>query len=198
MKLSSRVLDAIDCVRQHQTLNDLGNRAALVTNLVFMYQVIKASERLLVEAANESTGRLKDYYEIHLEEEREHEKWLAEDLATAGIDVNAVAPIRLAVELAGTQYYLIKHHNPASLLGYMAVLEAFPFDVALLEKLEKLHGKELLRCLRYHAINDQYHRVELLQVIDEVDDEEVLRNAVNTQMYLNRFAEELKKMMETK
>lgn len=198
MTPSERVINAIKEVRKQQPLIALSNKGVMLTNLIFMHQVIKASERLLVEAAAEATGRLKDYYTSHLEEEREHEKWLADDLATAGIDVKDITPIRLAVELAGTQYYLIKHHNPASLLGYMAVLEAMPFDLVALERLEQLHGKDLLRCLRFHAIHDQEHKVELLKVIDEINDDDVLRNAVNTQMYLNRFAEELNKMMETK
>lgn len=186
---SETVISAVSAIRTKATPVDLSDRSRLITNLVFLYQVIKASERLLVEAAVEATGRLKQYYISHLEEEREHEKWLAEDLLAEGIDVETVPPIRKATEMAGSQYYLIKHVNPACLLGYMAVLEGFPHPVEAVEHLKKLHGDRLTRTLHYHAIHDQDHRKELFQVIDEVAHPDILRNAIQTQIYVNELSE---------
>lgn len=150
-----------------------------------------ASERLLKEAAEEATGRLKEYYVSHLEEEREHELWLADDLKSIGVNVKEIPPIRLATEMAGSQYYLIKHGNPASLLGYMAVLEGFPMPMEIVEALEKLHGKKLLRTARFHAEHDQEHKIELFEVIDEIADTDILRNAIQTQLYINDFVTHL-------
>lgn len=197
MTMSEQVIAALEVIRQQQKPINLADRSVVAANLTLLYQVIKASERLLFEAAQEATGRLKEYLTTHLEEERDHDKWLADDLRSAGIDVDALEPIRIAVELAGSQYYLIKHHNPAALLGYMAALEGIPFDINAVNTLEELHGKDLIRTLRYHAVNDQDHKIELFEVIDELNDPEILRNAVNTQMYLNRFAEELQTIGRT-
>ena len=172
--LSAEIIKIIKDLREQQAQVDIRDRKAFLLNMVFVWSVIKASERLLIEAAAESSGKLKDYYVSHLEEERNHEKWLAEDLKTAGIDVSSIAPIRLAVELAGSQYYLIKHHNPASLLGYMAVLEGLPYSIADVELLEKLHGKDLVRTLRYHAVNDVEHAKDLFNVIDEINSPEIV------------------------
>lgn len=164
----------------------------LIANLVFSHQVITASERLLEEAAEESEGDLRRYYLSHIEEERDHAKWLADDLKTAGIEVGSQPLMRLAVEMAGTQYYLIKHVHPAALLGYMATLEGMPFDLEALEVLEEAHGRDILRTLRYHAENDLEHRKELFRVIESAPQQDIIRlSALQTARYLDEFAASL-------
>jgi len=188
---SNTVIEEVKRISAKGKRLNLSDKSVLITNLVFMQQVIKASERLLVEAAQEATGRLKEYYVSHLEEEREHEKWLSDDLKSEGIDVDKFPIMRLASEMAGSQYYLIKHDDPACLLGYMAVLEGFPFPLDQLESLERLHGKSLCKTLRFHAENDLEHRKELFRVIDEVASQAILNSAIQTALYINEFAEQL-------
>lgn len=188
---SNTVIEEVKRISAKGKRLNLSDKSVLITNLVFMQQVIKASERLLVEAAQEATGRLKEYYVSHLEEEREHEKWLSDDLKSEGIDVDKFHIMRLASEMAGSQYYLIKHDDPACLLGYMAVLEGFPFPLDQLESLERLHGKILCKTLRFHAENDLEHRKELFRVIDEVASPAILNSAIQTALYINEFTEQL-------
>lgn len=187
--LSGEVINAVLAIRSK--LLNLGDIDTLKTNLAFMHQVIAASERLLEEAASEASGDLKAYYLAHLEEERQHEKWLADDLLSHGVDVKKLPLMRKAVEMAGSQYYLIKHVHPACLLGYMAVLEGFPMPLELVDQLEQLHGKQLIRTLRFHAEHDPEHRKEVFRMIDKEARPEILSNAVQTAIYLNEFAQEL-------
>jgi hypothetical protein len=46
------------------------------------------------------------------------------------------------------------------------VVEGDPTPLKAVELLEKLHGCDLFRFLRYHATNDLDHRVELFELID--------------------------------
>lgn len=188
---SIKVIDAINRVRSEAKPVDLANRDIVLANLVFVQQVITASEGMLEEAIKRSSGDLQAYFIEHLEEERDHQSWLVDDLLDAGIDVKSMPLSRKAVEMAGSQYYLIKHVSPACLLGYMAVLEGFPVSLEAVDQLEKLHGKQLFRTARYHAEHDLDHRKELFAIIDQHPEEHVLRNAIQTAVYMNEFTREL-------
>lgn len=166
---------------------DLSNREIFVSNLLFMHRVILASESLLEEAISRTSGAFQEYLDSHLQEERLHQEWLAEDLESAGIDVSACQFHPEAVAAAGTQYYLIRHVDPHALLGYMAILECFPMSLEQLAMLEATHGKALCRTLRHHAEHDVSHASDLLAQIDDLNDRQfslVMQNAVQTSFYL--------------
>jgi len=185
VRTSQRILRDVGLLRQKSPGVNLGDLPTFVHNLIWMYQFMVASENLMVVAEKLATGRLKRYLRTHLEEERDHANWLADDLATVGVDVTRLPLDRSAVELAGTQYYLIHHVSPVCLLGYMATLEGLPFPVKLCDDLEAIHGKDLVRCLRYHAENDLEHRKELFEVIDEINDPLIYENAIRTQYLMD-------------
>lgn len=163
-----------------------------------MHQVIAASENLLRTAIDACDGSdfsnlLSAYYQDHLAEELGHEQWLAEDLATVGIDVKAMPLSLKAVEMAGTQYYLIHHVHPVCLLGYMAVLEGNPIPLERVAELEATHGKALFRTLRYHAEHDIGHAKDLNEMIDKVPEnlmQHVINSANQTKYYLTEAAKE--------
>lgn len=157
----------------------------MARNLCWLYQVMTGSENLMRVALDDACPTLRTYLEHHKGEEEDHAKWLADDLAEWGIDASEVPLMRSAAELVGIQYYLIFHRSPNALLGYMAVLEGFPFPLQVLEQLENIHGKEVLRCLRYHAENDIEHRKELFRVIDKINDPVIFENAMRTQFLIN-------------
>lgn len=187
MKNSEKMLNVVRDVMAQWPYADLKNRRVFLSNLVFMHRIIIASESLLEEALIHAKGALRDYFADHIEEERRHDEWLAEDLASDGIDVaNCKFPSE-AVAAAGTQYYLIRHVDPCALLGYMAVLECFPMPPDRLEKLEEVHGKQLCRTLRHHAEHDVGHAADLLVRIDSLNDRQfalVVQNAVQTAIYI--------------
>lgn len=149
--------------------------------LAFTLQVITATESLLREAAQLCEGDLRDYYLRHLDEEKDHAKWLAEDLEGHTIGLS-----HLAVALAGSQYYLIKHVHPACLLGYMLALEN-PAPIETIEALEAVHGKKLLRTARLHAVEDVAHRVALLEQVGKLPphlQDMVYANERQTNLYM--------------
>ncbi len=130
-------------------------------NLALVHQIIIASEPLMELAYSESKDeQYRAYLLEHLKEERNHAKWLLEDL-----EGHTEPWDWISVNAAGSQYYLIKHVHPACLLGYMQALER-PMSMELIESLERVHGKSLLRTARIHAEEDPKHHAELLRQIE--------------------------------
>jgi hypothetical protein len=174
---------------------DLRDRSKLVRNLVFIYQVITASEKLLeVAVLNTPPGLLRNYYLEHLKEERGHVHWLEEDLLGAGVDPNKFPISVNARAMVGSVYYDIFHVSSAALLGYMLVLEGFPMSREVVDHLEELHGSNLLRTLRYHAEHDVAHSkdvAEMLEIVPKVQKEIARQTAFQTAVYLNRAQQEL-------
>jgi rubrerythrin len=136
-----------------------------------MWHVMVASEHLLECAIARSSGELADYFRAHLEEERHHADWLAEDLRSVGVEASRTKIPREAMEMVGSVYYLIFHAHPAALLGYMSVLEGVPLK-ANLERWSREYPSELLRTIRHHAEADPGHFEELRQVIARLTEDE--------------------------
>lgn len=164
-------------------LLDIHKRDIFIGNLLFVHSLMIASESLLETALEQRLpDNLRDYFSEHLAEERNHAIWLQADLKSLGVET------RLdwnAAQIAGTQYYLIKHVDPKALLGYMAALECRPMNLEHVEYLESLYGTDAMRCMRYHAEHDQDHGKELLKFIDTFDDQDlIIRNAELTAQVL--------------
>jgi hypothetical protein len=176
--LSDVLLKHIRNVKRALFTIDASRLDAVIANLIFLHDAVVASEQLLIEAATSADllpqsayhARLAKYYRSHLDEERDHVKWLREDLKSVDVNVPAELPNKFAMAMAGSQYYLLKHAHPAALLGYMAVLEGDPTPVEVIDSLERTYGKQLLRFARIHAVKDLEHRKELFEVIDDTPD----------------------------
>ena len=173
---------------------DMRNKNELISALIFMYHACKATEQLLADAFNRALyteqSELADYYLRHLSEEEGELVFLVDDLKSVGVDVMLTEPDPAAMAMIGTQYYLIKHVDPVCLLGYMAIQEADPTPVSVVEELEKLHGKELFTFWRLHALKDLEHRIELIQVINAAPETKqplVLMSTRNALGYLTYF-----------
>ena len=167
----------------------------LVCNLVFLWHCMRASEHLLEVGAEKSSGSLREYFLHHLEEERGHADWLAEDLATAGVTAARTKLPREAMEMVGSMYYLVLHVDPCALLGYMRVLESWPLD-SVLEQLVAKHPPELLRTIRYHAEHDPAHLDDLKAQIARLTPQQralVDQTSGITIEYLTRAVETLRK-----
>lgn len=166
----------------------------LIPNLIFLYHVMAASENLLIVASTQTENpHLKAYFEKHLEEERGHAQWLAEDLECADIKVPGTNPPLIAVQMAGSLYYLIYHAHPSALLGYMRVLESWPMDKARFAELGKNYPKTLLRTLNHHIDHDPDHLKDLLAMIESVPEHRELIDNVSimTRNYLKQAAQQL-------
>jgi hypothetical protein len=167
---------------------DLLDRETFIRNLIFVHNVITATPQLLHVAMKQSgLGPLARYFEAHLAEEQDHARWLAADLATAGVDVHARPLSPDAIAMAGSQYYLIYHVDPAALLGYMAALECFPAPEDQILRLEEAHGVDLCRTLRYHATHDIDHGADVLEQVDKLNPRQfriVMDNAMQTAAFI--------------
>lgn len=142
----------------------------LVRRLIFFYHAMVASEQLLIEAEKRSSGALREYFEAHLEEERDHAQWLVEDLASVGIKVqNTLIPVE-AVEMVGSVYYMVFHVEPCALLGYMQALEKEEWPQ--MAQWERDYPASLLRTLKHHAEHDPHHAQELKRIIETLTPEQ--------------------------
>lgn len=128
------------------------------------YQLIIASEPLLEEAIHLLRkdgweGELRAFYVKHLEDERDHAKWLLEDLQgyTGNLHFGVAA-------VAGMAYYLVRHVHPVALLGYMKALEGNQITPELIMAVEDSCGGLASRTLRLHAEEDPGHFAELQAV----------------------------------
>jgi hypothetical protein len=169
MKASAIIKNTIASVLAQAQPVDFRSRSACLSNLTFVYHTMRASENLLrLAVANTEPGPLYDYFVEHLAEEKGHAEWLAGDLHTVGIEAANTPVPRQAVEMVGTQYYLIQHLGSAALLGYMVLMECFSMPLAHVETLEVAHGKDLILTIRYHAEHDIDHGADVLDMIDSL------------------------------
>jgi hypothetical protein len=152
---------------------NLKNVKFVLNNLKFVYYSVIGSENLLVCAIEQLKSEKEDnynetllkYFASHLEEERDHVKWLLDDLTTHGVELDDGDEDAMA--MVGSQYYMIFHLHPSCLLGYLAVVEGTPTPIEEIEKMERIYGRKLFRFARFHALKDRDHKIELFDVINK-------------------------------
>jgi hypothetical protein len=161
--------------------------------LVTMHWMIRSSVPLMEDAIAHARGLpgdavatgLIDYCAAHIAEEEAHDDWLLEDLAVLGVDpATALArpPSATVAAMVGAQYYWIRHHHPAILLGYIFVMEGYPSSPQQVDSLEARtgHPTEAFRTLRIHAELDPGHGRDLDAMIDGLDLDDHLAGSLGT------------------
>jgi hypothetical protein len=148
-----------------------------------MHGVVRASVPLMQLAAERcgelaahdpSAGPLRDYLRLHSTEEHGHDEWLLSDIAASGAaDARTVVseqPAPAVARLVGPQYYWIRHHHPACLLGYIAVLESNAPSARLAGHLtRRAHvPPAALRTVREHAVSDVGHAEAVFDLVDRL------------------------------
>jgi hypothetical protein len=118
-------------------------------------------------------AELVDYLQEHVEEERDHDEWLLQDLESIGVDRAAVLsrpPSPTIASAVGAQYYWILHVHPVALLGWIALLEGYPPETETIDRMAARTGypPSAFRTLREHAELDIAHGDELFAVIDRL------------------------------
>jgi len=168
----------------------LEGRDSFVTWLKFCHGVMRATEPLLEIAASKSNGALREYYHSKQLDEHDHARWLAEDLASLGETPYKIDHATAAT--AGAQYYYLQHIGPEVFLGYIAALEFRPMPLAQVEELENLYGKDALRCVRHHAVEDIEHAETLARVIDQCEEHArvIIYNALLTARMIGFYLSE--------
>jgi hypothetical protein len=113
------------------------------------------------------------YFHAHAREERDHDRWLLEDLERVGVKrqwVLSTRPLQSVAELVGSQYYWINHFHPVCLLGYIAVLEGYPPEYKDIIKLTAQTGlpTEAFRTLAEHSSLDKHHIEDFWTLLDSL------------------------------
>jgi pyrroloquinoline quinone (PQQ) biosynthesis protein C len=149
--------------------------------LIQLYHVVRGGLDLMAFAAGRAEAMPGDaaaaiaaaYLRHHIEEEADHAGWLLRDLAVLGITEEQVLraePLPAVVSLIGTQYFRIASAHPASVFGYLIVLEGSPPLVAQLDAIQKRTGlhPDAFLCLRSHAEDDPAHLADLNETFDRM------------------------------
>jgi hypothetical protein len=150
------------------------NLPVLAEYLWTLHSIIVASEDLLESAAHASRMRekvgekgcreLAMYLENHLAEERDHARWLWEDIQSIGQPLigtlTSMSRSTAVAALVGSQHYWIRYQHPAMILGYIAILEGFPLTEERINSFMFKTGApaRALRTLFLHAKLDPTHR----------------------------------------
>jgi hypothetical protein len=176
----------ITCGRLYATYHQFWGRPELghrvPSFLILMHQIVRASVPLMIAARSLARDRasgdavcrlLEPYLSVHVQEERDHDEWLLQDLEAAGIaraDVTARIPSPHVASLVGAQYYWIHHHHPVAIIGYMRVLEGNPPSAAHVHRLQQMSGlpAAALRTYRLHGDLDPDHLQELDLLLDSL------------------------------
>lgn len=167
--------------RASGALAEVFESEALVREYLFRtHCVARASVSLMKVAVRAAKARAKrdavaagivDYLRQHIEEERDHERWLARDLAALGVRSEELAervpPPSIAAGV-GAQYYWVQHFHPVALFGYMGVLESSAPDLPSLKKALRRSpvAPAAFRTLLWHAERDPQHSEELHECLD--------------------------------
>jgi hypothetical protein len=114
-----------------------------------------------------------EYLTRHIEDEKDHDLWLLEDMVAAGFDRQAVlnmTPGANVASLIGAQYFWIHQAHPAAIFGYLAAVEGNPPLSQHLEEIQVHTGypREAFRCLHEHAERDAEHMEELKGVMQQL------------------------------
>lgn len=148
--------------------------------LFTIHSVIRASVPLM-ETARERARKLSDgdpvaaalaeYLGEHIEEERDHDAWLLDDLETIGVDRAATLarpPSPTVASAVGAQYYWVLHYHPVTMVAWIGLLEGYPPPPALIDELRARtgYGAEAFRTLAAHAVLDVGHGDGLFAFLD--------------------------------
>lgn len=140
--------------------------------LSVMRSALRRAETLSLEG-DPVAQPLSKYLAHHIEEERDHDTWLLDDMAAAGMDIdftrNRIIPGPIAA-LLGAQMYWIEREHPVAFLGYMAAVEGNPPTLAHLDEIRQRTGypEAAFRTMREHADADIGHAEELRTLIDKL------------------------------
>ena len=113
------------------------------------------------------------YFSEHIEEEKDPDVWLLQDMEVLGASWDRTAeqiPPTVVATLIGTQYYYINHTHPITMIGYLAVVEGNPPRAEVLDRIVATTTiqREALRSFYRHAEMDIHHSDEVWRLLDDL------------------------------
>jgi hypothetical protein len=173
--------DAVVRLLRHEHLRDLYPQY-LFTQHCMVRATVPLIETAQARAAalapdDPVAGGLVDYLARQAAGEKDHDRWLEEDLAVTGFDVGRLArrpPPAPVAALVGAQYYWVQHFHPVALLGHIAVLEGHPPTERQATELmaRTRYPEAAFRTLCWHSEADEEHRLDLYTTLDRLPLEE--------------------------
>jgi hypothetical protein len=150
--------------------------------LFTLHCIVRASVPLMETARNRAQSMscedpvaavIGDYFGTHIDEERNHDEWLLDDLEAIGFDQSRVVgrpPSPTVASAVGAQYYWILHFHPVVLLAWIGLLEGYPPTPRTIDRLMRRtgYGPEAFRTLTAHADLDPGHGDELFDTLDRL------------------------------
>jgi hypothetical protein len=166
---------ATGAVIQHPRFRDL-----YVDFAVTVHQMIRASVPLMQAAHRRAlelssgdavAAAMVPYLARHIQDERQHDEWLLEDLEALGVPRSAVLarmPPSAVASMIGAHYYWILHHHPVAQLGQIAVIEGYPAAVGVIDVMVERTGfpRAAFRTFEKHCHLDPNHRDDFDRALD--------------------------------
>ena len=163
-----------------------------------LYYIVWHFVPILASAASRCDDGFRQVrYELYgrIEEEKNHETWVLEDIAALGGDVARVraqppsAPVQCMV---GFNYYCADRAHPCAVLGMLYSLEviASAYAATLSQSIAKALGRDMdgpgFRFLLSHSSMDQDHVAKLNVLVKTIEDsaaQEAIVNATRVNFY---------------
>lgn len=130
-----------------------------------------ALDRARVLPEDPVASRLASYLQVHIEEEKDHDLWLLEDICSLGYrkcEVLEAPPCTATINLIGSQHFWMNHVHPVAVMGYLILMEGYAPLPAQLQEIQARSGAPAtaFRCLLRHAEDDPGHLADLNQTLD--------------------------------
>jgi len=156
---------------------------AIIRASVPVMEAAAVRSRMLAAGGDEVARRLGQYLDVHIEEERDHDAWLLEDMAAIGMATEEVLirpPSASVAAFVGAQYYWALHYHPVALMGYIALLEGYPIEADEVERVRERTGypARAFRTLAMHGELDPHHSREFDEALDGLPLEQHHRQVV--------------------
>jgi len=165
-----------------------GSRELYIDFLTQAYHHVKHTFPLLAFAAARTTDEAyQDALFEYMKEERGHEKWILDDIATVGGDAAAVkggAPGIACQVMVGYSYYAIAWISPYAMLGSVHVLEGMSMLLAdkaadAIMRSLSLSGADGFSYLRSHGALDIEHVAFFKMLVNGIGDAKVQKIVID-------------------
>lgn len=191
-----------DCLRQVTAAIDAYpwlDRRRYGDWLAQTYYYVRHSTRLLAAAAarfefTERGDAMHHRFGAHFGEEKKHELLALHDLKSLGFTLEQFPERPLTRAFYEAQYFKVEHLHPASLLGYILLLEGVAVSRGrwISERVETAFGKGCATFVNVHAADDPDHiekALEQVQALDEMPRALVEQNLLqSTELYTAMLA----------
>ena len=163
-----------------------------------LYYVVWHFCPIMAAAASRCDDRFRQVrYELYerIEEEKNHETWVLEDIEAVGGDtahVKANLPSAPMQAMIAFNYFCAERAHPCSVLGMLYSLEviASAYAATLSQSIAKVLGRDMdgpgFRFLLSHSAMDQDHVAKLNALVKTIDDpvaQEAIINATRVNFY---------------